>query len=376
MKVFLVVDLGFGDAGKGLTVDFLVEQLARPLVARFSGGHQVGHTVQRNGCRHTFSNFGAGTLRGCPTYYSEHTTLFPPAALTELEYLRSYTPKLILHPLAMVATPFDIAWNRIRRPFLDHGTCGVGFGPTVERSEGPCKLFAHHLGCPWVAEQKLAAVADYYRHKAEAVGCAEAFHDEIGHCDISQYLDLCQQFRTQVRIEILERLQHDYAEIVFEGSQGIMLDQDHGIYPHVTRAHTTSKNAVQLIRTQLGSVESTDIYYVTRCYQTRHGNGPMSGVDPVELTNIERETNTTNAYQGAFRTARLDVALIQYALDTDGLYIDGLAPNRNLIVTCCDQLPAFDVRAFAASLRPGFTRVFASYGPEAKDIRLIWNNQG
>jgi adenylosuccinate synthase len=376
MRVFLVVDLGFGDSGKGLTVDFLVGQLARPLVARFSGGHQIGHTVQRNGFQHTFSNFGAGTLRGCPTYYSEHTTLFPPAALTELEYLRPHAPQLIVHPLAKVATPFDIAWNRICRPFMDNGTCGVGFGPTVERSEGPCKLFAHHLGYRWVAEQKLAAVADYYRDKAEAAGCADAFRDEIGRCDVGQYLDMCQQFMAQVKVEVLERLQREYAEIVFEGSQGLMLDQDHGIYPHVTRGHTTSKNAVQIIRTQLGPVESTEIYYVTRCYQTRHGNGPMSGAGPVDLINIKGETNTTNAYQGAFRTARLDLALIQYALDTDGLYVNGLAPNRNLMVTCCDQLPSFDVQAFAASLKPGFSRVFASYGPEAKDVRLVWNNQG
>jgi adenylosuccinate synthase len=74
-------------------------------------------------------------------------------------------------------------------------------------------------------------------------------------------------------------------------------------------------------------------------------------------------------YQGPFRTAQLDSALIQYALDPDGLYIDNLAPLRNLMVTCCDQLPSFDVQAFAAKLRPGFSRVFASYGPEAKDVR-------
>ena len=44
--VEMVIDLGFGDSGKGVMVDYLCAQNPeRSLVVRFSGGHLVGHTV-------------------------------------------------------------------------------------------------------------------------------------------------------------------------------------------------------------------------------------------------------------------------------------------------------------------------------------------
>ena len=124
----LVIDLGFGDAGKGLTTDFLASQHPeKSLLVRFSGGHQIGHTVSTEKLTHTFSNFGSGTLLGVPTYYSEHTTLFPPAILDEGNFLKTYQPKLYVHPLAMITTFYDIAFNRAIEKQHRHGSCGLGF---------------------------------------------------------------------------------------------------------------------------------------------------------------------------------------------------------------------------------------------------------
>ena len=78
MTVQIVVGLGFGDEGKGATVDALAKELIeqgepKPLVIRFSGGPQAAHNVYSDaGAHHTFSQFGSATLRGCFTLLSRH----------------------------------------------------------------------------------------------------------------------------------------------------------------------------------------------------------------------------------------------------------------------------------------------------------------
>src|ERR1700731_673121 len=62
-RAIVTVGMGFGDEGKGATVDFLCRPHGADLVVRYSGGSQAGHNVQLpDGRRHTFSQFGAGTL--------------------------------------------------------------------------------------------------------------------------------------------------------------------------------------------------------------------------------------------------------------------------------------------------------------------------
>src|SRR5215813_4385456 len=62
-RAIITIGLGFGDEGKGAAVDFLVRKLEADLVVRYCGGSQAGHNVELpDGRRHTFSQFGAGTL--------------------------------------------------------------------------------------------------------------------------------------------------------------------------------------------------------------------------------------------------------------------------------------------------------------------------
>jgi len=63
---------------------------------------------------------------------------------------------------------------------------------------------------------------------------------------------------------------------------------DHGIFPNVTYSNTTCKNAVEICN-KLNIFP--DIYYITRCYQTRHGNGWMSNIKSFPIKNNKFETN-------------------------------------------------------------------------------------
>jgi adenylosuccinate synthase len=55
----------------------------------------------------------------------------------------------------------------------------------------------------------------------------------------------------------------------------------------VTYANTTSKNAFQVC--QYLEIEDIEMYYVTRSYATRHGNGWMSNEKEIILKNNRKK---------------------------------------------------------------------------------------
>ena len=145
METKVVLGLGFGDEGKGLVTDYLCPQHDDTLVVRFSGGHQSGHTVvSKDGKKHTFAQFGSGTLRGVPTFWSKECTIHPAGMIKEYEALKKLgvDPVIFIDPLAPLTTFYDVFYNKaleISRKKA-HGSCGVGFGATIERHESPVKV--------------------------------------------------------------------------------------------------------------------------------------------------------------------------------------------------------------------------------------------
>lgn len=97
-KIYVVIGLGYGDEGKGLSTDYLCLKSDKPLVVRFNGGHQAGHTVVLpNEKMHIFACFGSGTLRGIPTYWSKFCTLSPTVLLAEYKELIAIGTNPILY---------------------------------------------------------------------------------------------------------------------------------------------------------------------------------------------------------------------------------------------------------------------------------------
>jgi len=126
---------------------------------------------------------------------------------------------------------------------------------------------------------------------------------------------------------------------VFEGSQGILLDQNHGFYPHVTRGNVTSKNAMEIIK-RIGDKEAynTKIYYVSRTYATRHGAGNLEHEGDFESLSVGRdETNIYNDWQENIRIGLLDFRLMKYAIGCDLAYSFD-ANSRNLIITHLNEV--------------------------------------
>ena len=360
MKAQIVVGLGFGDEGKGLTTDYLCYQNEKSLVVRFSGGQQCGHNVCIGDKQHVHSNFGSGTLRGLPSYFSEHTTIYPVTMATECKILRNkgIEPRLTIHPLAKVTTPFDVLANRIFEEQNNHGSCGLGVGQTMKRDLAGYKLFAFDLRQPKILREKLNEIEKYYDNIFEYTDDGK----EWLKTETDNFLDALDYLTFQIA-------DYDYLQtfpnLVFEGSQGIMLDQFHGIFPHVTYAHTTSKNALEICD-KLG-VKERGIFYVTRCYLTRHGYGWMPNEGKIELINTEAEINKFNDFQKNFRIGEIDYDLLNYALQADAIYSQAI--EKNLVVTCLDQRAGF---AFDYSKLPtNFKNIYESRSPYSEKIEQI-----
>ena len=385
MKAKIVLDPSFGDGGKGLTVDNLCSEALRQnkktAVVRFSGGQQCGHTVIRNGIKHVFSSYGSGSLQSVPTYYTADTTMYLPFMQNEFLQLAQkmvIAPSLWLHPHTRVTTPYDVAYNRAKEIHSDrHGSCGMGVGATMKRhDETPYRIFASDFNYLPAFREKLNAIRDYYfsRVHVEATEQGNTFN-KLGY---PFYKTFTEEARKQLDVyeyslDNLRKinafgigvLDDGFDEVIYEGSQGIMLDMDHGIFPNVTYAHTTSKNAVSDIQ-RLG-ITDAEVYYATRCYTTRHGRGWMPNETRVDLVNTDHEINVTNEWQENLRIGEFDYDLINHAINLDAGYHPRTF-KKNLVLTCMDQRPTWtpDYQKFDDAI----DKFYHNYSPHSGNMFL------
>jgi adenylosuccinate synthase len=318
MKNKVIIGIGFGDEGKGLFTDYICSKSKNPLVIRFSGGHQVGHTVVYKNIRHMFSNFGSGSLRGIPTYWSKFCTFEPVGFLKELKVLQcqGIIPFIFLDERCPITTPYDIKENQNRENKNYHGSIGVGFGTTIERENNYYSLTFNDIFYREVFYEKLRNISTYYKKQINLDG----FIDAIEKIKISKSI-------IQKRFGIPK----GYTDHVYEGNQGLMLDRSYGFFPNVTRSDIGINNIKHFTKKKL------EIYLVTRAYQTRHGNGYMTNETlPHNIKINPNESNKTNKYQGNFRRSILDVSLLEYAINKDE-YIR-FHNNKNLVITCLDHI--------------------------------------
>ncbi|MBN2797814.1 MAG: adenylosuccinate synthetase [Deltaproteobacteria bacterium] len=323
MRAWAVVDLGFGDAGKGRVVDGLCRSEGADLVARFNGGAQAGHNVvSPDGRHHTFSQFCAGTLAGVPGLLGPDFLLHPLAMLFEAEHLVQVG---VPDPFALLAvdrrarliTPYQQAANRAReqaRGATPHGSCGVGIGECVadSLSHPGDTLRAGDLPDRPSLRQALSRQRERKRAEVAALGEEDLslFEDDAliervldAWGELAGVLTLLDPAQVRARVAAARAL-------VLEGAQGVLLDQDWGLHPHTTWSDCTFAGALALA----GDRPVTRIG-VSRSYQVRHGAGPF----PTEGTlSLPEPHNTRDPWQGDFRTGALDLVLLRYALQVSG----------------------------------------------------------
>ncbi len=346
-KALAVIGAAYGDEGKGLMTDRLVAETNAPMVVRTNGGAQAGHTVTTpDGRRHVFSHIGSGAFAGAATHLSRFFVAHPMFFLGERERVLSLggEVKVSADPRAVVTTPFDILVNQIveeSRGAARHGSCGMGFGETIERN-----LRADvALSVADLAGSRLGMVSKLERMRRDWVPARLA---KLGICEVPdhfkailkddailrRFLDDCEAFVEAVAIT-------NDAEIadgaVFEGAQGLLLDQDYGAFPHVTRSNTGILNMAAVARE--AGIDVIEATYATRAYTTRHGAGPLAHEgDSMDYATIVDLTNIHNDWQGTIRAAPLDLDVLAAAIRHDMRRADGVELLASVAVTCLDQL--------------------------------------
>src|SRR5690606_30471989 len=121
--------------------------------------------VNDKGEKHIFSNFGAGTLRNIPTFWSKFCTFCPPYFIEEL-YQLDIKPKFYIDKNCPITTHYDILYNRlseISQKDKRKGSCGVGIGATVDRNKNGVTFSINDLLNEAMVAKKLKQIRTYYR---------------------------------------------------------------------------------------------------------------------------------------------------------------------------------------------------------------------
>jgi adenylosuccinate synthase len=385
-KIKVVIGANYGDEGKGLVTDHLVRKFNASAVVRFNGGAQAGHTVVDGDKRHVFHHFGSGTFAGVQTILSSDFIINPILFKREYEVLRGLAkPGVRIQSDAIVTTPYDMMLNQFSAAKLGHGSCGMGINETVTRNQ---KIPITINDTPAQVRRKLDLIRDNWMlDRMNELGIvltqeqAETLYND----------DIIDQFLEDYWF-LNHRIGYGYPEdgmfsngsrsIIFEGAQGLGLDEINGAFPHVTRSRTGLTN-VEKICKQNGETD-VEAYYVTRCYLTRHGNGPMEN----ELFSCKPDegvielTNVTNEYQGRFRYGLLDLDALKNRIYTD-MKSTILRVTPKLVVTCLDQMKSGTVAFYSQGVLNrvpvedfpkmvaryiGIPHVITSYGPSSSDL--------
>ena len=344
-----VLGLGFGDCGKGHFIDALTRRWRAHTVVRFNGGAQAGHNVVTPASanlparHHTFSQFGAGTFSpGVRTLLVDPMIVHPTALLVEAQVLASIgvtdaLSRLTIDARCRITTPFHQAAGRLRevlRGDAAHGTCGVGVGETVRHAlDHPAQELRY-------ADLQTANMADAQTMNDKVQSIRETL--------LAEFLPQCQPGNAGARNIEFQMLQDETLAakwittaqalarhcppasfetirnqltqdgcVLFEGAQGVLLDEWRGFHPHTTWSSINTA-AVDGVTTRFALESPVEHYGVMRTFLTRHGAGPLPTHDQSLDELLPEPHNNGGGWQGHFRRGHPDAVLLRYALEAAG----------------------------------------------------------
>lgn len=351
----IVVGLGYGDEGKGATVDAEARRLKAVANIRFSGGSNPAHHIELpSGRVHCFRQFGSGMIMAdVITYASEYMLIDPLSLLAEAEFHESkgvtkMMSRIFIHGESLVITPLHLRMNQFRelvRADGRHGSVGKGvgeaFADSIISSEEVLRI--KDLSQSKIMRRKLKCLQDTKVVAAKML-LADCPDDKILKIALDclarkgYVADMVREYQEFSRlITVVDenfgfRLFNDSKPLIFEGTQGALLDPVHGFVPHVTKTRVTIDNALSL--TANTSIEKK-IIGVLRAYSTRHGAGPFVTENIGLDGKLFDKNNDANAWQGKFRFGWFDLVAARYAINVAN---NGMIDE--LSITCMD---AFDV---------------------------------
>jgi adenylosuccinate synthase len=241
---------------------------------------------------------------------------------------------------------------------------GFGINETLRRNEHPdFALTVQELY--WHTADRLRAIRDIYLpRRVQALGIPSVdpvvLSDEV----LDRFIaESAMMFDSLGLTTTMPEAEH----YVFEGAQGLQLDELSPNFPYVTPSRPGLPYVLELIDPPL------EVYYVSRSYVTRHGAGPLPGELPEgqrPFPGIVDRTNIPNPWQGSLRFAPFDPAAFTAAVQADLAHADRPV-TPHVVLSCMDQGAVPDDVQQQVCTDIGAASLVTSYGPEATDFQEV-----
>lgn len=346
MKVDVVLGLQWGDEGKGKIVDVLAASY--PIVARFQGGPNAGHSLHFEGKKFVLHSIPSGVFRkGAVNVIGNGVVIDPIIFKHECEEIEAMgvpvRERVMISKKAHLILPthriIDAA-SEASKGKSKIGSTLKGIGPTYMDKTGRNGLRVGDILTPDFSE-RFTSLKN--KHKIFLKQYDFEYNAEEHE---AEWLDAIEYMRSFNLIDgeyVVNRFLADNKKILAEGAQGSMLDIDFGSYPFVTSSSTTCAGACIGLGVAPGKIGS--VYGIFKAYCTRVGSGPF----PTELNDATGEELRQKGFEFGATTGRprrtgwLDLVALKYAIMISGV--------TNLIMMKADVLDTFDTIKVATAYK-------------------------
>ncbi|WP_394614963.1 adenylosuccinate synthase [Lentzea sp. JNUCC 0626] len=324
MPAVVLIGAQWGDEGKGKATDILGERVQ--WIVRYQGGNNAGHTVVLpDGQKFALHLIPSGILTpGVKNVIGNGVVVDPGVLLTELAGLEEKgvdTSGLLISSDAHLIMPYHVAIDKVTERYLGKakiGTTGRGIGPAYQDKLARVGVRVQDLLDEKILRQKVEAALDFKNQVLVKVYNRKALDPEQV---VDQVLEHGQHFVHRIadtRLLLNQALDRDEI-VVLEGSQGTLLDVDHGTYPFVTSSNPTSGGAT--VGSGVGPTRISTVIGILKAYTTRVGSGPF----PTELNDDQGEYLRKQGGEFGVTTGRsrrtgwFDAVIARYASRVNGI---------------------------------------------------------
>ena len=323
MPAVVLLGAQWGDEGKGKATDLLGDRV--DYVVRYQGGNNAGHTVVIGDQKYALHLLPSGILSPNVVPVIGNGVVIDPAVLLEeikgLNVRGINTSKLKISTNAHLITPYHRTIDKVSERFLGKskiGTTGRGIGPAYADKINRIGIRVQDLFDQSILKQKIeAALHDKNQILVKVFNRKGITVDEV----IGEYLgyaEVLKPYVTDTSLLLDQALQQGKV-VLLEGSQGTLLDVDHGTYPFVTSSNPTAGGAST--GSGIGPTKITRVIGILKAYTTRVGSGPF----PTELFDEDGEALRKIGGEVGVTTGRnrrcgwFDAPIARYALRVNGL---------------------------------------------------------
>jgi adenylosuccinate synthase len=323
MPAIVLLGAQWGDEGKGKATDLLGDRV--DYVVRYQGGNNAGHTVVIGDQKYALHLLPSGILSpNVIPVIGNGVVIDPAVLLTEIKGLNERgidTSKLKISTNAHLITPYHRTIDKVSERFLGKskiGTTGRGIGPAYADKINRIGIRVQDLFDPSILRQKIeAALHDKNQILIKVFNRKGITVDEV----LDEYLGYAQILKPYVADTalLLDQALKSGKNVLLEGSQGTLLDVDHGTYPFVTSSNPTAGGAST--GSGIGPTKITRVIGILKAYTTRVGSGPfpteLFDADGDALRKIGGEVGVTTGRNR--RCGWFDAPIARYAVRVNGL---------------------------------------------------------